>query len=403
MVIRIAIYLIVLVTPIFVNAESLQSNINITYYQSGSQIDNIEIDLWQRELLTIKVDITTPEEFSYLKLNDSASPTDYILDSSISAKAIKISPNKYQFSILYFIWPADSKPYSLNLPSAKLYLSGKVIQSINIENINFNVKKLPDYLPPGFPVGKISMTSSYQSSSLLPFVTTTGKLTSFTLTTTSTGLHPSAIPNYRNYLTSNSIKQLPGLESPAKLNNKITFRYSSSQTIPIVTDTNGILCFNSFKVLSFDPGPGKVVSYYYSPELLISLNLIFQSLVFLVFIYIVYITMKYSIQISKNIKHRRAIWKSINHSQDANSLSSSLRSLAYKYHLIKVNPDYSPNLHLSFWASHWDDDNLMSSITLLNNLIFSNTSSVSLDEVKQTLISRLKKHESFIYYFATNK
>ena len=93
---------------------------SVSFFQSETEVAKPEINLWQRELLTIRVDCMTDEEFSYYKIETN---TDN--DSIIESRKLKTVTNKDGFfvkTVMIYIWPLNAGSQQLRLPSVKLML-----------------------------------------------------------------------------------------------------------------------------------------------------------------------------------------------------------------------------------------------------------------------------------------
>lgn len=398
MVIRYLIYIFILLHTSGVGAISNEySRHDVTYYQSGKQMTMPDFHLWQRELITINVDIYSSEEFSYLKFNK---PTlkDYLFDFKIIPSPTVDNIKDYKKQLRIYIWPLFAGKKVLDLPNISLMLSGRSIKSIKLPTLTLNVTALADYLPPGFPVGKISHNSSYQSNSLIPFILEPGNLSSYVLETTSIGIHPSLIPNYSTYLKAPNITRLVSSKETNIKNYDVVYTYHQTQFIPIVIKTSGIHSFNDFKVQYFEPIAGKISSPMYSAALIVTLNIFFLSVLVILVCIILYKTIRRLLIIKRNILLRRSIWKSIYSSTTPRDLSLIIRQLDVRTNLLNYSVNCNTNVSVKQWAMKWKDKYLTKEINLLVQLIYTETPSVDFITVKNKVINQLERLDSIIFH-----
>lgn len=393
--------LFILISCIGVTYAKNTSNItyNVSYYQSGNKVKNQNFNLWQREVATINIDVLTPEEFSYLRFNAFLS-NEYLIDY----KVIEIPPinntTVFKKQIRIYIWPLIAGKKSTDIPNIQLMLSGKVIKDIKLPVLNFNIKSLPDYLPPGFPVGKVTHNNSYQTNSIIPFITKPNELASYTLKTKTIGIHPSLIPDYSNYLKSSSITRLATSASTEIKSYDINYTYSRTQLLPIVTRSNGINVFKSFKILYFDPLTGKIDSPLYSSSLVLSLNISLQILLLIMITIFLYIIISYLLKLSNRILGRRLIWTKIYQADSSINFSLALRALQSTPHILTNSVDRNNNISIAQWAASWEDKILESEIERLMCILFSESPTIEYNLTRKKIIKRLQYLDNFIYYRA---
>ena len=378
--------------------NSLDKATSITFYQSGTEVAQSKIDLWQRELLTIKIELSSAEEFSYLK-PEAVYNQHYITEHAI-LKTPSIN-NKPPFvkTILIYIWPLEHGYQQMPLPAVDLMLSGRVLKHIKLLPLAIKVKSLPAYLPPGFPVGKLALDSQYRSESLLPFIISPGNLFNYSLNVSSKGLHRSLLPDYSNYLTSHNIQRLGVSETFETFTADSYYSYNTSLRLPAVTTSSGLQRFDSFKIQSFDPASGKIVSADFNARWLISVPIILQLSLFLIVLSAIYKLFFFFKAVNNKILYRRHLWADVFNSQDAASLSHAIRKLQPDYRWLNTQThDHGAHQSLSQWARSWHNPALSISAVGLDKLRFSNSTAGDFLEIKAGLIKHLKSDEQCIFY-----
>lgn len=375
----------------------------VKVYKNNKEIQFSDIKLWQRQLLVIEVNFTTDEEFSYIsvdKLLNQSFLLKYIIDDK------KTSGNKVQFNkkVTLYFWPIKTGLIQLIIPAINLNLSGRSIKKLELSPPDILVKPLPEYLPPGFPVGKIKIESQYSGNSILPLIFSTDKLAAYQLVATSSGLDESFIPDYSHYLENSDITRLASNKKQVSAIYNHGYILKNRFTIPMVINSNGLTSFNSFKVFSFDPETAKVISYHYKPDILLSLNTTGQLFLILIVFIILYFFTRFIIHQLQYLLSRRKRWRLIYSSNDTLQLSRALKNLPNHNH--KASRSFELNLSntsLTSWSESWNSHELSHLINSLNEMAFSEQSSLDFSVLKQDIISTLRKHENCIYCCCIDK
>ena len=371
---------------------------DIGYYKNNKVMSSEKIQLWQRQLLSVNLRVTTSEEFSFLTVEKLNNPS-FVMEHYTDGKTHNNDKGFFVKNITLYIWPVKTGNLVLNLPEINLMSGGRSIRTFQIPEKLITVSTLPEYLPPGFPVGKVSFSSDYEVNSFFPFFVTPGKLARFTLTAHTSGIHNAFIPTYSNYLESEDITQLKSDTTLSVVKNDKVFSLEKEFSSPIVIDSSGLYRFKPIKVLSFDPEKEKVISFYYQPDTLFTLNIAAQFILLIILLVLLHQILNRILRAIKNIIIRRQIWKNIILSEDILALSTALRSLPPYFNLFDTNTfKMRQNTGLERWAEQWDSDELSSSVSQLNKLIFSESSGEDFDNTKNQLIVNLKKYEHFIFY-----
>ncbi|MDH5425974.1 MAG: hypothetical protein OEY29_13345 [Gammaproteobacteria bacterium] len=392
-----ALVLSLLSAPLTSQAKSTADSVDISHYLSAAETTSKSISPWQRQLITINVRVNTNEEFSYL-LFDNVKLNNVIIESrKIESQSLSDS-KKFIKQIRIYIWPLEPGTQSLSLPAVKLILSGRVIKKINIEPLNLQVKALPAYLPPGFPVGTIGLDSHYYSADILSFILKPGDLANYVLKITTSGIHPSLIPDYSVYLDNAAITRLATAQLTVSEMLDQQYRYTKQYDIPVVSHSNGMNKFDDFRVLYFEPQSGKINSLNYSPAILLTLNNTLQ-LVIVLFVVSLVCYLLYGIYgVVSRIAARRRIWKNIYQSTGPDELSAALRKIPAGYKLFKQSKPNSVNIGLEAWVQTWRDETLTTAIKPLLTLQFAKLPAENFADTKQVIISRLQHLDNMIFY-----
>lgn len=398
MVIRLTLSLLLCLFNLSVQSKSSSDNkMSVSFFQSEIEVAKSEIDLWQRELLTIKVDCITDEEFSYYTIETN--PDNNSITESRKLKTVINEDGLFVKTVMIYIWPLNSGSQQLRLPSVKLMLSSRAIKTLALETLDLRIKPLPEYLPPGFPVGKISLSSDYRADALAPFILNPGELFNYQLDVSTKAIHASLLPQYSDYLSAATIQRLPVSQVIVNSTDNRFYSFNRSYHMPAVISSSGFKQFDDFKILSFDPADGKIISTVFSSVVMLSLNLLIQIFLLLIILYLLFKLLVYLSMLIKNIHYRRSLWQQIYQSHDAISLSIAVRKLSSDPVLVRTTaPLHDSNTSLSQWAHQWQSPSLLIAARLLNALVYSQSAATGFTEVKEQLIERLKAHEKCIYY-----
>ncbi|MDH5517664.1 MAG: hypothetical protein OEY36_07575 [Gammaproteobacteria bacterium] len=380
-----------------VQAQAADNNtMSVTFYQSQIEVSQSEINLWQREMLTLRVDCVSTEEFSYLKTQ-----THHNYDSISESRILNTTINKEGYfvkTLLLYIWPLKSGEQQLTLPPVQLMLSNRVIKTLAVTKLALNVRPLPAYLPPGFPVGKISIDDTYQSVSILPFLLKPGELFNYQLEIHSKGLHASLLPHYPDYLSSPDFQRLPVSQTIEKQSDDVFYALDKIYQMPALISSSGAWQLDAFKILYFDPLTGKIISRQFKSAFMLTLHPLLQ---FLAAIIVLIVSTKLLLQIKRLIKrfyYRRRLWRQIYHSNNASELATAVSQLAFKSALFSSEPELLRHRNLSQWAHSWNDPSLLLMAGLINKHRYSNTDNSDFTELKMQLIKALKSADKWPFF-----
>jgi len=404
-VIRITLKLCCLVLGVFlttqVTAKAFSENdVAISYTVSGKNIDSNNIKLWRRQLLTITISINTDEEFSYIKQIDNSIDGFKLVSANQSIKAP--GENYFTKKLLIYLWPKKPGAHSILLKPVKLFLSGRAIKIINIPELTLDVKALPSYLPPGFPVGHIELDISYNSTSLLPFIFIKDQISSAHYQLISKGLHPDFIPAYFQYLKADSLTTLQSREIKTSISSDNKFTFTQTHETPFVTNRNGLISVNDIKISYFDPVESKIVSFKTGSNKLLSVNGSFYILIIILLLVLMVWILKQVYLLLRFIRMRRCLWQAIIDAENQHELTSALLRFLPISTIRKNHIKQNAPIDLTNWCSNWQITALSPVVSELNQLNYAPAAECTLDDIKKSFIDLLKQNESFVFYLAIN-
>jgi len=143
-------------------AVSQAMNINI----SQPVIKNSPINLnwqvstlspWQREAVLVRVHVRTTDYAAHIQLK----PPEHkqFLSRALKTERHKLADGSYQFNAGWVLYPIDNGLLELDLPPVRYQIAGSDRRQFYLPLQKFNVKALPNYLPPTLPVGKLNLDS----------------------------------------------------------------------------------------------------------------------------------------------------------------------------------------------------------------------------------------------------
>jgi len=372
------------------------NEITIRHIVADKGIETEELVLWQRQLLTIEVSITTEEEFAYFKQLD-ISRDGFKIESIIHSKKSP-AENKFIKQLYIFIWPQNPGKHTLKLGSANLFLSGRSIKQITIPELTFLTRPLPSYIPPGIPVGIINLSVSYKSTDIFPYFFINDQISSAIYQLESKGIAENFLPDYHRSLNSDSITVLQSRKIKTTADNDTENSLTQEYETPFVTKSNGIIDINELKVVYFDPYQSKLVSYKTGSKRLLSFHWLIRSIIIVLFVIIVFWLLIKLRLLTLFVLHRRDLWKDILLSNEATTLASSLARLRPLSINCLKDIDHKAPVDLSDWAGNWQIEKLTIAIAQLNYLNYAPTTENTLDSIKNEIIQQLKHYEYPIFY-----
>ena len=401
--IKVALNLCSLVLAVFLTTQALSNTISnneisISYTVSGKNITSKEIKLWERQLLTITINIKSDEEFSYIKeLDDSIDG--YKLESA--SQSMKV-PGKDYFSkqLVIYLWPNNPGTHSLILKPVRLFLSGRTIKIINIPEITLDVQSLPSYLPPGFPVGRIQLGISFNSTSFFPYVFIKDQISSARYHVVSNGIHPDFIPAYFRYLKADSMTTLQSREINTGINNDEEYTISQIHEIPFVTTSNALVSVNEIKVSYFDPVESKIISHKTGSKKILSVNWFIYVLFNIWLLVLIAWTLKKLYLLFSFVLSRRRLWRAIIVAGDRQELTAALLRLLPISTIRKNDMSREAPIDLSCWSNLWRITALSPVVAQLNQINYASTAEYRLDGVKTSITRLLKENENLVFYLA---
>ena len=251
-------------------------------------VDKINTVPWVREQVIIRASIVTDDKNIVLERKNFRKKgiDSYLIPQSTSIVQSN-QQTKYKHTIGWSIFFLYKQNKILQLPEIE-YLKDSIPKyKFNLSKVNISVKKLPIYISPIIPIGKISLKSQYLAQS--SFLTKPNK---------------TSIIQYQLIGSGVPAKWLPSISQRYNLNNQLTIQYSHINTtlnnkvgtsglngqktvdIAFTPLKNGPVPIENIYIQYFDPTLGMLKTLTYKPKTLISLNWFIQIILLLAVIYI---------------------------------------------------------------------------------------------------------------------
>ena len=317
--------------------------------------------IWQRQQIVMTTHVVTHSKFANIKLDDFIQEgfESYKLKSSRQ----DLGNGMYRLSSGWAIYPLIAGKQNLNFPAVNYRLGGKVQRKFIPTNVQLNVRKLPSYIPPLMPVGKISIDSFITAD-----LDNADKSHTISVNISSKTVLPTTLPNLpQNYILNSNIN-IGEITSNRMLVEKNNISSTSIQhRIPISFNSSGIYYFPELALKYFDVKSGRIVTAIGNPiNTLILLPWLRNSLLIIILV----ILIKIIIFANKRIhvflqlrKERKRIIEATLTARSPHELHKLLNKYAHTY-------NWGDNMTLNNWLAAWENNKHSTAKTLIDKLSF---------------------------------
>jgi len=342
--------------------------------------------VWQRQQVLITLEVKTDDPFSRLEVD------------LFEQKGLSIVPYEQQrienkdhvlLTMKWAIFSFIPGKQTLQLPEVVYRPNGGRKIKLDLQALSLQVKRLPVYVSPTMPVGKITLKNEWYESWLV----TPNNLLSWKIQVEGEGVAQQTMPPISRQITNNkSLQFLPTKKDREirLLDKGITNQFSYH--IPLKANKSGMLDFPAIKVQYFEPVSGKLQTTKLSPPLVLSLNKwllgIIIVLLFLGILILFFVLFKIFKQLYvKSIQRKKAL-KQLT---EANSYLQIREAI----NQISLSHDWDDNLSLSMFLAHWErkfgkSSPLEKTIEQLQAQQFSAFGSQSIKEISKSLHKYIK-------------
>lgn len=328
-----------------VNSKSIK--IHIDTDQTG--IPNLRISTkqpYQRQQFIAKINIMTPESNARLAIKDESAINGFESKPLLFTRE-KENNGHYRLSIGWALTALKDGMHKLQLPAVEYSIDGVSRKQYFFPDQSMKIRKLPSYLPPTIPVGKISIQTQISPGWLLQ----TDSISYWTLKLRGNVNNSYRLPPILRQIKSNrNVKVFP---VDSDYSDKVTnnsFESLVEHSIPFKALNSGLIKLPDLRLQYFDPDTGtiKAITYHQHTVLALSLSwlLVLALLIFITLFYLSKICFKKWSKLKYSKQQRKLAITLLKENKSTGSIRESIR------HLSKAE-DWPENLALQQWAKLW--------------------------------------------------
>ncbi len=322
-------------------------------YVSKAKIGNPQLSLssnnpFERQLFTVQV--TIPVTQLSARLTIAGYDKIHGFESSpLNFKRTKQNDGSYLLQIGWALSALNYGKQRLELPAINYSVSGVSRKKYYLPIRYINIKKLPSYLPPTIPVGRITLQSQLSKTGILK----TDSIIYWDFQLKGNFISSYQLPPVLRQIKSNqNIKFFPENSVRKRLVTENNVIASISHNIPLKILKTGTIKLPKIEIQYFDPVSGKIVNQILQQSTVIGLNIIWIIIIYILIIII-------SIYVFRILYGK---WKRILYSRQQRNLALQLlknttdkREIRKALKLI-ANAEYWPeNISLTHWAEYWSN------------------------------------------------
>ncbi|GMR15862.1 MAG: hypothetical protein BMS9Abin31_0156 [Gammaproteobacteria bacterium] len=303
---------------------------------------------FERQLFTVQVTIPVTQSSARLKItaDDKISGFESL---PLSFKRTKQEDGSYLLQIGWSLSALNNGRQRLELPAINYSVSGVSRKKYYLPIQYINIQKLPAYLPPTIPVGRVTLHSQLSKTGILK----TDSIVYWNLQLKGNFISSYQLPPVLRQIKSNDEFKFYPVNSVRKqlvTENNVTA--SVAHNIPLKILKSGIIKLPKIEVQYFDPVSGKLVNIILQQSNVIGLNLIWiiisYLLIILVSIYIIRLLYGKWKRILYSRQQRNLAMQLLKSTADKKDIRSALKLIA--------NAEYWPeNMSLTHWADYWSN------------------------------------------------
>ena len=305
-------------------------------------------NVWQRQQLLITLEVETNDQFANLETQRPIIPgfKTILLDAGRSWKQVK-GVKKTILRTGWALYPLAHGIKTLELPAVTYHLGGVKKRSYYLPLIRLEVKKLPPYIPPTLPVGKVTMEYQVDAATIL----NNNSLAFINLSLKSSEVIPQWYPAVLRQIASNASMKLYPVDSQRNLNkNDNGIQSEVLHHIPFELNSNGWHKLPVFSFQYFDPKSGRLIKVNSPVIKQLSLSVSWLVLIGILGIVVLFYGIyKISRLILKTLDKRNRINNLLDELRQVPDYSK-LRSLLRRYAELQ---NWPANTSLREWYSNW--------------------------------------------------
>jgi len=262
-------------------------------------------EIWQRQQLLVTLIVETKDPFARLDADNFQQQGMSII--AYPLKKIE-GKNKTQLILQWAIFPFISGKLNLPMPTVVFRPNKGRKQTLALNKLSINVKKLPLYIPPTLPVGKITLKNNWDNG----FLIKTNELIEWKLSVIGENIAAETMPPLSQQLVStNALTILPSTHKQKTILTEHGIIQQRYYQIPLKAHRNGKLALPKVTVQFFDPATGKLNKIQTDQPYIISLDRwLLSTLVILSILLLLYISVRLSsrakLWLTSVVKRRQA-------------------------------------------------------------------------------------------------
>lgn len=387
------------------NTQALNIDITQATSSKGHEIQVKQADLshspWEREQSIILINIRTKEKNIILNSKN-------IIQEGIESYLLKHSTKKleengyveYSHTIGWSIYFLYSQKTKIALPEVE-YLKNSVPRyKFNFKNLEFIVKKIPVYISPTTPIGKIKLETKYidiQKPLMQPKSTA---VIQYTLT--GSGIPAKWLPSIAQLYNLNSKENIQyshlgtSLKTSVGINN---IQGSKTINMAFTPIENGLSPLQNINLQYFNPESNKLETLTFEHEKLLVLNWFFQTILLLSIAYIIYKILTLTIgglgEFLFRKKHQHLFQKSIHAATSINDIKISLK-------IFSRAEQWPANISINNWLQRYrgkyhTSKKIINAFATIHNKLYSKEklldNSNSLQKIKDVIYGEIKNRK----------
>lgn len=300
--------------------------------------------VWQREaiILEVRAKGTGLSSFGHLAPRELKLPNMDVIPLPAKNEPRGNEDNR-ELSLRWKLIPHSPGPQVIALKKIHYTLNGGKQKSWQPKPLQIDVRALPPYLPPTFPVGEIEMSSRYEKSGWL----SPGGLVMWHLKIESDTVSQAQFPAVIQQIS--DVEELEILPAKIALSTTEDGRFVMDYAIPLKPKTSGRLVVPTLEWQWFNTQTAKLQKDHYQPArpwvLALWQRLLFGTMSLIVFALFARQMYLFERKRSRRWQARHQIWQSLNTQQN---VEGAMRECAEAH-------GWPPNLSIQQWLQHWTE------------------------------------------------
>ncbi len=222
--------------------------------------------VWQRQQVLITLEVVSDDPFARLEVEPFKQQGFSIIPFDLQRVE---SNNLTTLTLKWAVFPFVSGKHFLQLPRVRYRPNSGRKQTLALETPNLTVRRLPVYVSPTMPVGKIELVNDWNEGWLV----STGELLEWKVKVIGNGVAEQTMPPLSRQLTSNQSAKIFLLKNTKNSYKTDTgINYQKLYTVPLKASKSGLLNLPNIEVQYFEPNSGKLEKVLLNPPFILALN-----------------------------------------------------------------------------------------------------------------------------------